>query len=196
MLAHVTGNVVATQDAALTIQVGGFGLAVSVFDGLTFTIGQTVTLYTYVHWQQDQAPSLFGFRTETEKTVFCLLLECSGVGPKLALAVLNKLGVDQIVHAIQTEDARILSNAPGVGIKKAEQMILHLKHKIDKLSLIIATATLESPLPLHDVIQALNALNYSKGEISYAMNQLKNEYQDVRPSFDQLLRKALSFLAK
>lgn len=194
MLAYITGTVGSAQESSLILQVAGFGFFVFTPEGYLFAQNHTVTLYVYMHWQQDQSPTLYGFKTEAEKTIFCLLLECSGIGPKVALAVLSKLGIEQIVHAIHQEDARILSSAPGVGIKKAEQMILHLKHKVDKISGLVFQVS-ESSNTLHDVIQALSALNYSKTEISFAINQLKND-ENKKDSFDYMLKKALAHLAK
>ena len=196
MIAYLSGTVVALQENNLSVFVNGFGWSISVLENSSFVIGQTVTLYTHVQWQQDQAPSLFGFATEVEKSIFCLLIECSGIGPKMALAALSKLGVAQIVYAVQSEDARILSSVSGIGAKKAEQMLLFLKHKIEKISTIVSLDQSSIGLPLHDVTQALQALNYSKTEISYAMNKLKNESYEHVPTFDQLLRKALSHLTK
>ena len=195
MLAYITGTVSFTQESSLILQVAGFGFLIFMPEGYFFAQNQAVTLYVYLHWQQDQAPTVYGFKTEAEKTIFCLLLECSGIGPKVALAVLSKLGIEQIVHAIHQEDARILSSAPGVGIKKAEQMILHLKHKVDKIAGLTYQAN-ESSSALHDVIQALNALNYSKAEISFAINQLKHDESAQNKTFDYMLKKALAHLAK
>ena len=195
MFTYITGTVSFAQESSLVLQMGGFGILVFTPEGYLFAQNQTVTLYVYLHWQQDQAPTVYGFKTEAEKTVFCLLLECSGVGPKVALAVLSKLGMEQVVHAICQEDARILSSAPGVGIKKAEQMILHLKHKIDKISGLSCQSS-DSSSVLQDVIQALNALAYSKAEISFAINQLKNDEGSYNQTFDYMLKKALAHLTK
>ncbi len=153
-----------------------------------------------MHWNQEQGPSLFGFLSELEKTVFLLIISCSGIGPKIALAALGELTPAQFLQAIQEGNTKALSSVSGIGAKKAEQMILNLKDKVTKLIQtqgIIGTSDETNALAQwSNVTQVLQSLNYSKGEIEAAMRYIGKECAGRSLPFDELLRKALSFLSK
>jgi Holliday junction DNA helicase RuvA len=150
-----------------------------------------------LHWNQEQGPSLFGFATEAEKVIFLLLIDCPGVGPKIGLAVLAHMTPATFLRAIQSGNDEALSQVNGIGAKKAEHLIVHLKHKVAKL--IEAGLDAEEGGQANQwqtVIEALNALNYSRPEINRALKHLHESYADKTYAFDQLLRQALSFLSK
>ncbi len=138
----------------------------------------------------------FYFTTELERSVFLLIIGCSGIGPKLALALLAQLGAESFLHAIQTSNEKALSSVTGIGSKKAEQIITLLRHKVAKLAKISGTVTGSTITQWDDVTQALISLNYTRNEIATTMRYLGETYGDVSLPFDQLIRHALSFLAK
>ncbi len=197
MVSYVTGTVKSAAKQRVTLAVGPVGLELGVPDGSLFQIGQAATVHLYMHWNQEQGPSLFGFTSSLEKEVFLLIISCSGIGPKIALAVLADLGAQGFLEAIQMGDERMLSKVSGIGLKKAEQMIVQLKHKIEPL---IASGAMQGGsqrvMHWHTVSKALESLNYSRTEITQAMSHLKSTKAQVDISFDQLLRQALSFLSK
>ena len=90
-------------------------------------------MQTYMHWNQDNGPTLYGFNSILEKTVFLLIISCSGIGPKIGLAVLHHLEPATFVQAIIEENIKVLSSISGIGAKKAEQICVALKHKVAKL---------------------------------------------------------------
>ncbi|PKN03280.1 Holliday junction branch migration protein RuvA [Candidatus Dependentiae bacterium HGW-Dependentiae-1] len=197
MFAYLSGTVQSLSTQLVVVDVGGVGFAVSVPRETVFILEQKIQLYTHLHWNQEQGPSLFGFATEGERTVFLLMLSCSGVGPKLALSVLADLGVSPFLEAIQSGNEGVLSSVSGIGAKKAEQIIVHLKHKIAKL--MATGASFEGAKVddrWHEVSQVLQTLNYSRVEINSAMSYVREMCTGKQEPFDQMMRHALSFLSK
>lgn len=197
MFSAATGTVTIIDTHAIDFTVGPITLAVFVANSAQLETKEPCTLALYMHWNQESGPTLFGFPNSMEKTIFSLILSCSGIGPKIALAILNQLGAQPFVEAVQTGNSSLLSNVHGIGAKKAEQIIFNIKSKVAKLleSGVIVPQSSTSSL-WHTVQQALESLNYSQAEIQYGMEQAKNHLADKNPTFDQLIRVALSALSK
>ena len=175
---------------------GFMGLELQVADA-NIKLEETVSLYVYMHWNQEQGPSLFGFSSELDKTVFLMIISCSGIGPKLGMAILSQMGAKTFLEAIQTSNNKALSAVSGVGAKKAEQLVLNVRDKVAKLMKTgIDLGGSQSLSHWNTVAETLTSLNYSRGEITAAMKHLGDSYPDVQLSFDQLMRHALSYLAK
>lgn len=197
MISMIRGTIIEVKDQQLVVDVGAFGLTVQVAQSAPFTVGSTASLAAYMHWNQEQGPSLFGFSSEIERAVFLQVISCSGLGPKIALAILADLGAERFIEAVQSGSEATLSKVSGIGAKKAEQMIVQLKHKVSKL--------LKSGIQLdestgvrrwQEVSDVLSSLNYSRPEISAAMKWLQEDTAGADVPFDQLIRRSLSFLAK
>lgn len=196
MIYSITGTIKEVLDHAVIIDTGAMGFNLQVPQPHKFTIGQTTQIVTYMHWNAEQGPSLFGFTSALEKTVFLLIIDCSGIGPRIALATLAHMSPAEFLEAIQSANEKALSSISGIGAKKAEQMIVQLKHKVAKL--IDAGIDLGNSAALekrHEISQVLKSLNYSKGEISSAMHYINESYPG-NVAFDQLMRHALAYLAK
>ncbi len=197
MISTITGSIKAVEGKLLTVDIGFLSLAVQVPLGAQFVKGKKVELFTHMHWNQEQGPTLFGFATELERMVFLLVISCSGLGPKIALAVLADLGPQAFIQAVQQGNDKVLSKVSGIGAKKAEQVIVQLKHKVAKL--VKSGVKLDGAAQLtqwNNITEVLESLNYSRAEITAAMKHLSNEYVGSDMPFDQLIRHALSFLAK
>ena len=197
MINSLSGIIKEINESLITLDVQGVGFGVQVPQAGLFQVEQKVDLLVHMHWNQENGPSLFGFKNGLEKTVFLMITSCSGLGPKLAMAVLGQLGASEFLEAVQTGNEDALSAVSGIGAKKAEQIIVQLKHKVAKLvesgTHLGASATLEKR---HEISQVLKSLNYSRQEISAAMNHLNDQYPQSSVAFDQLVRHALAFLAK
>jgi len=197
MLDYVKGSIQSIKAASLTIDIGNIGINLMVPFPSTFKVGDKASFHVHMHWNTEQGPSLYGFSSQAEKEVFLLVISCSGVGPKLGIAVITDLGAQAFLEAIQGGSENILSKVSGIGAKKAEQMIVQLKHKVAKL---IKSGLVEQPSTtigrLHEVTEVLKSLNYSRPEISIAMKHLGESYAGKDVTFDQMIRHALSFLAK
>lgn len=197
MISYVQGVVQEVSDHSITVDIGTVGLSVQVPHPTSFAQGKSTKLHVHMHWNQEQGPSLFGFQTELEKTIFLLVIGCSGLGPKLGITILESLGAERFLEIVRAEDERALSQVSGIGPKKAEQIIVHLKHKVAKLIDSGIHITCASTITQwHNIAQVLESLNYSRLEVAQAIKYLREKETQPDVPFDLLMRKALSFLAK
>lgn len=197
MLEYLSGIVRKTEKHQVVLEVASIGFSIQVPDSYVFPLNKMTIIYSYLHWHQENGPQLFGFFNELDRAVFCLIISCSGIGPKIALTLLAHLGAPLFLQAIASSDQNALASVTGIGAKKAEQMIVGLKHKVAKLiESGVELGHASGLIAWHEVVQALESLNYSKTEVGYAITQLKNSDLKTDIPFDQLLRKALSYLTK
>lgn len=182
----------------VTILVAGIGWSLLVPEGDAFKIGERVRLITHLHWHTEQGPSLFGFLRESDRRVFRMIIDCPGVGPKLALAALRQLSAAAIVAAIMQGDIKTLSSVSGIGTRKAETLIVSLKNKAAELieNGFELGAEGTGAKNLNQVRHALESLSYDRSEISYALEYIKSLENIERETVPVMLKKALSHLAK
>jgi len=197
MIAFIKGTIISISENALIIDQTFIGLECIVPHVSLYTQGSNVELYTYVHWHQENGPSFYGFPTVVEKQIFLLLLGCSGIGPKMALSILEQMPPANLIETIMQEDTKALSSLHGIGAKKAEQLILQLKYKaqdlIKKYPELVESGGAKSWLELQ---QTLQSLNYSQTEIKQALAHLKQQNIPSSLGFDSILRKALLYLSQ
>src|SRR5512144_1556197 len=131
MIAFVRGQVAAVTLSSAVLEVGGVGLELMCTPGTLATLrtGQQATLPTSMIVREDSM-TLFGFLDEDEKTLFEMLLTASGVGPKLAQAMLAVLSPDDLRRAVMSEDIKALTRVPGIGQKGAQRIVLELKDRV------------------------------------------------------------------
>ena len=197
MIAHLKGIITEKSPQLLIVDVQGVGYAVSVHDERLYNKEQEIALYIYMHWNQDNGPTLYGFDTSLSKIVFGLIVSCSGCGPKIGLAVLVSMPPGYFLQVIATGDAKALSGVNGIGPKKAELMIMQLKDKVAKVTPDNLHPAKQVGLQnIKQVSQALSALHYKPAEIAVALDFLNENVILEKSSFDDLLRQALSVLAK
>lgn len=197
MINTLTGTIKEVKEQLITLDNGLIGFAIQVPHDSHYHVNQQLTLQIYMHWNAENGPSLFGFADELEKSVFLLVIDCSGIGPKIGLAVLATLGAQRFLEIIQTSDEGALSKVPGIGAKKAEQIIVQLKHKVGKMFAKGFAASGGAQLAhWQNLQQVLESLNYSRPEISAALKYVRESSETTDQPFDQLMRKALSYLAK
>ena len=133
------------------------------------TIGEEVKLHTHLHLREDNA-TIYGFASAEELGLFQTLIGVSGLGPKLALAMLSALNVEKLSMAIATGSTEMLTIVPGIGKKMASRLILELKEKIGA-AWIAAPAT-QLAQENADVLTALTSLGYSVAEATRAVATL------------------------
>jgi Holliday junction DNA helicase RuvA len=201
VIEYVKGQVKVVKDQAIILEIGGVALALAVPMSSLFLVEESVQVWTHVHWNQENGPSLFGFKTEFERQIFLLVTSCSGIGPKIALSILAELGPNNFINAINSGDDKALSKVNGIGPKKAEQIVVQLKHKVAKLvttGAFVADSQGSAHLQQwHNVSEVLSSLHYTRTEIAAAMKYVsENNQNGENSSFDLLVRQALSFLAK
>jgi Holliday junction DNA helicase RuvA len=154
------------------INVNGIGFQVYMPTSVLSTLGATgneVRLYTHLHLREDSM-TLYGFASADELWLFQTLLGVSGLGPKLALAMLSALSVEQITMAIATGSTDMLDMIPGIGKKVANRIILELKEKIGA-GWVVTPAT-QLAQENTDVLAALTSLGYSAAEAARAVATL------------------------
>lgn len=198
LIAFVDGVVAEVGSSSVTVQVGGFGLTI-LCPAATLancSKGEAIRLLTYLAVKED-AMVLYGFHNQDSRTIFTYLISVSGVGPKLALALLSSMPSNLLAGAILSEDAGLLSSAPGVGKKMAERIIVELKNKLpEELSVQMGKSSRRPNAVLspaaEDAIEALLTLGYRESQVKGTVAQLA--LQDAEASSESLIRKALAKL--
>jgi Holliday junction DNA helicase RuvA len=198
MIAFVRGQVAAVTLTSAVLDVGGVGLELMCTPGTLATLrtGQTASLPTSMVVREDSL-TLFGFLDEDEKVVFELVQTASGVGPKLAQAILACLAPDELRVAVASDDTKTLTRVPGIGQKGAQRIILELK---DRLGTPVGHVRNGAPArvaePWKDqVLQALVGLGWSAKDADAAVEAVAPEAGDD-PQVAALLRSALRTLSK
>jgi Holliday junction DNA helicase RuvA len=173
MISRLTGMLLEKNPPLVTIDVQGIGYEVGVpmstFYNLPAT-GERTSLYTHFVVRED-GQSLYGFLTDAEREAFRQLLKISGVGPRIALAVLSGLSVGELSQAVAMQEAGRLVKIPGIGKKTAERLLLELRDKLAKNPAISSVVPAAAD-PGSDILNALVALGYSDREALAATKSL------------------------
>jgi Holliday junction DNA helicase RuvA len=192
MISRIAGQLVAKTPPSILVDVNGVGydieVPMSTFYGLP-ELGQPVVLLTQLIVRED-AHLLYGFATQTERQAFKELIRISGVGPRIGLAVLSGMSVDQLVSAVTLQDASPLTRVPGIGKKTAERLVLELKGRLANALPGAGSASAQTDQQA-EVLHALMALGYSEKE---ALSAAKAT--DPTASVSEAIRSALKSLAR
>jgi holliday junction DNA helicase RuvA len=136
VIASIRGALRQVEAERAIIEVGGFGIEVlasgRTLGAFSGRLGDEVSLQTYLHVRED-ALQLFGFQSTGERTFFLWLIAVSGVGPKVALAVLSGYPVDELELAVARDDVKKFESIPGIGKKLAQRLVVELKDKVGQL---------------------------------------------------------------
>ena len=190
MIASLHGKVATLGTDWAVINVGGIGFQVymptSTLSALG-AIGKEVQLYTHFHLREDNA-TLYGFASPEELSLFQTLIGVSGLGPRLALAMLSAMSVEQLVTAIATGSVDLLTVIPGIGKKVANRIVLELKEKIG--ADWITTPVTQFARENTDVLSALTSLGYSAAEAAKAVATLP---ATPEMSLEEKIKLALAF---
>jgi holliday junction DNA helicase RuvA len=190
VIAHLRGRLESVGADAAVIDVGGVGFQVFMPTGDLANLGMPghdVRVFTHLHVREDNL-SLFGFATADELWLFETLIGVTGLGPKLALAILSALSPEQATMAIATGSVDMLDMVPGIGRKLASRIILELKEKVGA-GLIAVTAT-GAARENTDVLAALTSLGYSAAE---AVKAVANLPADADLELEEKVRLALHY---
>jgi Holliday junction DNA helicase RuvA len=195
MITYLDGSLAELLPGRLTIDVSGLGYEVLVPLSTSDTmpsIGEKVRILTHMH-VREQEHTLYGFATNDERDLFRLLItRVSGIGPKLGLAVLSGMSVDQFKNAVIHGDTPILSKISGLGKKTAERIILELKDKVGVTAVWTAAKEESHGVKgiINDAVLALISLGYKQSEAIKAVNKIADSNTDPINS-DELIRAAL-----
>ena len=196
MIGRITGVLIEKNPPLITIDVQGIGYEVDVPMSTFYNLpanGEKVTLFTHLVVRED-AHLLYGFGSDSERAAFRQLLKISGIGPRMALAVLSGMSVTELAQAVTLQEAGRLTKVPGIGKKTAERLLLELRDRLPKTlasggSKVGAGDT--APDTSSDVLNALLALGYNEREAVSAMKALTPE-----TSVSDGIRQALKMLSK
>lgn len=197
MIASISGLLVKIDDLKIVVVQAGIGFEMLCPTAMHLDINQPIQLQTYLHWSQENGPSLYGFQNAMQKDLFLLLIDCQGIGPKLGISILQQTEHTQLLQMITQADMQGLSKIKGLGAKKAEVVCMHLKDKVLKIASAHPQLTAATSLGVWNDLQAtLTSLHYSTSEIKQATTMVKESLAGQTVPFDLLLRKALTVLAK
>jgi Holliday junction DNA helicase RuvA len=198
VIAFVRGEVAAVTLTSAVLEVGGVGLELMCTPGTlaTLRVGREATLPTSMVVREDSL-TVFGFLDEDEKQVFELVQTASGVGPKLAQAMLAVLSPDDLRAAVASEDVKTLTRVPGIGQKGAQRIILELR---DRIGAPVGAGGRTTPTPAgapwrDQVQQGLVGLGWSAKEADKAIEAVADQ-AGPSPDVPGLLRAALRTLSK
>ncbi len=185
MIGYISGKIIGKSENYLLVQTGGIGFRIFGTPRiLEKEISSTIGLHTYLQVRED-ALNLFGFETAAELHFFELLITVSGVGPKMALAVLSAGDIDLVKNAIIAQDAAVFTKVSGVGKKTAERIIVELKEKLGSGTIAIGSLGRSD-----DLLNALESLGYSNREIKDVLGKLDHSLPQ-----EEKLRQALKLLS-
>ena len=198
MIGRLSGTLIEKHPPQIVVDVHGVGYEVDVPMPTFYQLphpGEAVTLWTHFVVRED-AQLLFGFASRAERETFRSLIKVSGIGAKIALAILSALSADELALAIEQENIARLSKVPGIGKKTAERLILELRGKLAgsaaTLPLVAGKpADAAAPSPRDDIVNALLALGYNEREANAALKNVPDD-SDVAGG----IRAALKTLAK
>ncbi|MDU9391474.1 Holliday junction branch migration protein RuvA [Pseudomonas japonica] len=180
MIGRLRGTLAEKQPPHLIIDINGLGYELEVPMTTLYrlpAVGQAVTLHTHLIVRED-AHLLYGFHEKRERELFRELIRLNGVGPKLALALMSGLEVDELVRCVQAQDTSALVKVPGVGKKTAERLLVELKDRFKAWETVPSMFQLvpNGPTPLPtvstaeaDAVSALISLGYKPQEASRAV---------------------------
>ena len=202
MIAHLRGNILEKHPNRIVIDVNGVGYDVFVPLSTFYGLGEPgtgVALRIHTHVRED-AFVLYGFATRLEQELFERLIGVSGIGPKLALAVLSGIEPEEFIRAIERGDLARLTAIPGVGKKTSERIVLELKDRLPPGHVPAAGAGItasDAPILRDDVVSALVNLGYHRPLAEKAAEAaIKTIGSTSDASFERVLKQALREVAK
>ena len=179
MIYSVKGTLIHIESGFAVVECGGIGYKVNttLTTQKQLKLNSTVTLFTYMNVRED-AVELFGFYSKGELSTFKMLISISGVGPKVALAILSELSSEQIAISVSANDYKTLTRASGVGPKLAQRIVLELKDKIKGITadggdgVIAKGSVIADTGNISKAVAALAVLGYSAADVTPVLSKL------------------------
>ena len=190
MYAYIKGKISEVNPTNIVVDNNGIGYEVVVANPYEYHLNEERTVFISQQVRED-SNVLYGFSNKEQKKVFLLLLKVKGVGPKSALAILAGGTSEEIIGAIENQDAVYLTKFPGIGKKSAQQIILDLQGKVDFSMTNISSVSKVVNNYLSDAILALEALGYSKKELTKIEKKLSTHQFD---GVDEYVKQGLKLL--
>lgn len=195
MIGSLRGRLAAKAPPQLTVEVGGLGYELEAPMSTFFhlpAVGEEVRLLTHLVVRED-AHVLYAFATEDERRMFRSLIKVSGVGPKIALALLSGISVSAFIECVRSEDIAALTRVPGVGRKTAERLIVEMRDRLSAPHAAVVAPSAATPAnPEDEAYSALVALGYRPAEAT----RLLKAVGPGTHSTEELIRRALQGAAR
>ena len=194
MIDQISGKIISINDNYVVLEVGGLGIKVNISANFASKLvnEDLITLITYLNVRED-ALDLYGFKNDSERNLFLMLISISGIGPKLAVSILSGVEIEELKSNILSGDIKSLTSIPGVGAKTAKRIIIELKDKLSK------TTTTElgfeddySSNISKDVLSALVGLGYSESTATEVIKRINPAKSDK--SIESLIKESLKIL--
>ncbi len=194
MIGFIRGRLVEKKAPLLLVDVGGIGYEIEVPVSTLYElpdVGQEVALKTHLLVRED-AHTLFGFASESERSLFRNLLKISGVGARLALAILSGTSVDGFVRCVEEGDTASLIKIPGVGKKTAERLVMEMRDRLRDIGHLPGAGKSgpASSEPADEAFGALVALGYKPAEVTRMIANVDSADMDTEELIRQVLKQA------
>ncbi len=198
MFTFIKGKLVRKSPSLVEIESGGIGYEIhTTLRSLSEMgeIGQETVLYTCVLFRDDTF-HIYGFKSYEERDIFKELIKISGVGPKIALAILSYLDFEDFIDCVNRNNVDKLMNLPGVGRKTAERVLLEFREKAKKLHQREGIAVSGEQNTYYEVISALNVLGFQENKVKSVVNNVLRKIPPTEQSVENVLKNVLKALNK
>lgn len=195
MFSFITGIIEEKENNIAVLNCNGVGFELNVSETTIFELpnkGELATIYTYMAVRED-AITLFGFATREEKDVFLKLISVSGIGGKMAIAILSAMPVSDLIMAIASENIKLLSSVKGLGKKTAERLVLELKSSFDDMQLSMLVTNKATPIhnsAIEETIDTLVAMGLTRTEATQIVKNVATQDDTA----ETLIKKSLKNL--
>lgn len=199
MFSFIRGKLIRKTSSVVEVEANGLGF--EIFVPLTSLskigdIGTVVLLHTLFLFREDSF-QIFGFTTPEEKEIFRELIKISGVGPKIALAILSYLEVDEFIDCVTRNEVKRLTELPGVGKKTAERVLLEFREKVKRLKVSEPSGIPSDSSNLYEeTISALNVLGYQEGKVRSIVLDVMKRLSTKEKTVENVLKLVLRELVK
>ena len=188
MIGRLRGVIIEKGTDTIVLEVGGVGYVVAVTPRTLTDLpgfGEEAVLHTHLHVREDQL-ALYGFDAAADKDLFGLLLGVSGVGPKVAMAILATMTYEQLSIAVAADDIAALTSVPGIGKRSAQKLLLELKPKLDMVDEMASSTG-----PIGEVREALEGIGYGLDEIRGTLADMPHDLP-----VEEILKRSLQQLGR
>ena len=195
MFSFITWILEEKENNIAVVNCNGVGFELNVSETTIFELpnkGELATIYTYMAVRED-AINLFGFATKEEKDVFLKLISVSGIGGKMAIAILSAMPVSDLIMAIASENIKLLSSVKGLGKKTAERLVLELKSSFDDMQLSMLVTNKAMPIhnsAIEETIDTLVAMGLTRNEATQIVKNVATQDDTA----ETLIKKSLKNL--
>jgi len=184
MIGYFSGEIKFAYDGWLILDVSGVGYRINIPHNRNYCAGKKSEFYTHTHVREDIL-SLYGFDSLEELNFFEMLISVSGIGPKVALAIISSAPVDRLKSSIANGDPGLLSSVSGVGKKTAEKAVVELKSRLKIGHEIGSSLSSDSS----DVYEALHGLGFGRPEIAKALFEIRQQGLNTEEKIKLILKK-------